>query len=339
MKKTLVLISLLYSLAFCCQKTNNPVVKDILEKVKDHYTDKDLYKKLETEFQPEDWDTLTGKELAQKLTEKLRTVSGDQHFFIKYKDGLTSENKKNAKETATENNFLNSLENFGFENVKRLEGNIGYINFKGFAESRSSAKTLASVMDFVANTNSLIIDLRENRGGDNGMLILFCSYFFKEKTNLYSTYFRDKEKTVQNTTRTKVLGKKYLDKNVYILTSRSSFSAAEGLAYFLKNYKLAKIIGENTGGAANPVDEFIIADQYLTVIPVGKITATISHGNWEHTGVSPDIKTTSENAFKTAYILALKEIMNSKIQTELNRNELENLIEKLENEKSKMAVF
>ncbi|WP_261512177.1 S41 family peptidase [Chryseobacterium paludis] len=332
MKKILILAFSLYSLSSFCQNTNSPVIKEILGKVKDHYLDKDLYKKLDSELQLKNFESLNGKNLAEELTKQLRIISQDQHFFVKYVENFNPEDRKITKEITASNNFHNSLENFGFENVKRLEGNIGYINFKGFAEPNSSAKTLASAMDFVAHTNSLIIDLRENRGGDNGMLLLFCSYFFKEKTNLYCTYFRDKEKTVQNNTLSKVPGQKYLNKNVYILTSKQSFSAAEGLAYFLKAYKLAQVIGENTGGAANPVDPFIIGNKYLLLIPTGKVTAAITGGNWEHTGVSPDISTTSEKAFKTAHVLALKEILKNKTETDLNKSDLEKVIRQLENE-------
>ncbi|ASK29212.1 hypothetical protein CEY12_03430 [Chryseobacterium sp. T16E-39] len=332
MNKILILVLSLYSLSSFCQNTNGPVIKEMVEKIKDHYVDKDLYKKLDAEFQLKDFESLNGKNLAEELTKQLTKISQDQHFFVKYLENYTPEKQKNAQETLESNNFHNSLENFGFENVQRLDGNIGYINFKGFAEPNSSSKTLESAMNFVANTNSLIIDLRENRGGDNGMLLLFCSYFFKEKTNLYSTYFRDKGKTVENNTESKVSGQKYLNKKVYILTSKYSFSAAEGLAYFLKAYQLAQVIGENTGGAANPVDEFIIANKYLLVVPVGKITAKITGGNWEHVGVSPDIKTTSKKAFEAAHLLALKDILKNKIQTELSENELENLIRQLEKE-------
>ncbi|MBK1896584.1 S41 family peptidase [Chryseobacterium paridis] len=332
MKKILILAFSLYSLSSFCQNTNSPIIKEILEKVKEHYVDKDLYKKLDSEVQLKNLESLNGKNLAEELTKQLTTISQDQHFFVKYLENFNPEKQKDAKEILKSNNFHNSLENFGFENVRRLDGNIGYINFKGFAEPSSSSKTLESAMNFVANTNSLIIDLRENRGGDNGMLLLFCSYFFKDKANLYSTYFRDKGKTVENNTESKVSGQKYLNKKIYILTSKYSFSAAEGLAYFLKAYQLAQVIGENTGGAANPVDEFIIGNKYLLVVPVGKITAKKTVGNWEHTGVSPDIKTTSEKAFKTAHLLALKDILKNKVQTELSENELENLIRQLEKE-------
>ncbi|WP_089783013.1 S41 family peptidase [Chitinophaga sp. YR573] len=335
MKKLLTGIFLFHSIISYAQRDNNTkVLSDITEKVQQYYIDGNAYKKVDSLFQSEvkkgAFDNVSKKDFAVLLTEKLRTGIEDKHFFVKYIENYTPEEKINEKEREKLYNFQNSLENFGFENVQRLEGNIGYINFKGFADPKSSARVLASAMNFVANTNSLILDLRENGGGDNGMLLLFCSYFFNTKTNLYTTYFRHTNKTVQNSTQSKVSGQKYLHKKIYILTSNKTFSAGEALAYFLRQNKLAEIIGERTGGAANPVDNFIIQDQYLLLVPAGKITSSVSHTNWEHIGVTPDQETKAENALKTAHVKALENILKTETKTELSIPEIKNLINKLE---------
>ncbi|AZA54928.1 S41 family peptidase [Chryseobacterium sp. G0201] len=335
MKKLLVGICLFHSLISYAQKENNTaVLSDITEKVKQYYIDKDTYKKVDSLFKSESqkgyFNNLSKKEFGALLTERLRTVIKDKHFFVKYIENYTPEIQGNEKEMEKLNNFHNSLENFGFENVQRLEGNIGYINFKGFADPKVSAKALESAMNFVTNTNSLIIDLRENGGGDNGMLLLFCSYFFNNKTDLYTTYSRYNNKTDLNSTQSKVSGDKYLNKKVYILTSNKTFSAGEALAYFLQEYKLAEIIGEKTGGAANPVKDFIIQNQYLLLVPAGKVTSSVSHTNWEHIGVTPDQETKVEDALKVAHVKALQYILKTDTKTELSIPEIKNLINKLE---------
>lgn len=335
MKKILAVIFFFHSLVFYAQSDpTQAVLSDITEKVKNYYIDKEAYKKVDSLFKNESkkgsFNSLSKKDFAALLTQKLRININDKHFFVKYLENYSPQKAVDEKERERENNFHNSLENFGFENVQRLEGNVGYINFKGFASRTSSEKTLAAAMNFIANTNSLIIDLRENGGGDNDMLLLFCSYFFDKKTDLYTTYFRNKDETVINSTQSKVSGLKYLHKNVYLLTSKRSFSAAEALAYFLQEHKLAEVIGEKTEGAANPVDHFIIQNQYLLLVPAGEIKSFISHKNWEHIGVTPDQEVKAEDALKAAHIKILKNILKIETKTELSIPEIKNLINKLE---------
>ena len=335
MKKLCVVVCLFTSLFSYAQKNDtSEVLADITERVKSHYIDKETYKKVDSLFQSElkkgTFNELNKKDFAALLTQKLRTTIKDEHFFVKYLENYTAEKQMSEKEKVKLNDEHNSRENFGFETVQRLPGTIGYINYKGFASPEASDNTLAAALDFVANTNSLIIDLRENGGGENGMLLLFCSYFFDQKTNLYTTYFRNDHKTVINSTQPKVSGQKYLHKKIYILTSKKTFSAGEALAYFLQQYKLAEVIGEKTGGAANPVDHFIIQNQYLLFVPAGKITALMNQKNWEHIGVIPDQEVKSEDALKVAHAKILKNIATSGTKTELTLPEIKKLIITLE---------
>ena len=277
------------------------------------------------------FNNLSDEDFAAALTVYLRSVSKDKHFYIKYLIYFRPKNNEtNNRKQKKLDNISNSLENFGFEEVRRLAGNVGYINFRGFAEPKSSEVALASAMNFVSNTNSLIIDLRDNRGGDNDMLLQFCSYFLNSKTNIYQTYFRNTGINKKNWTQAKVKGQKYLSKNIYLLTSGNTFSAAEGMAFILQNYKLAKVIGEQTGGAANPIAPFIIDNKYLLLIPVGKVTVTSTKTNWEQIGVTPDEKIKAENALTKAHILALKDILKNRTRTELAETDIRETIKKLE---------
>ncbi len=317
------------------QQSKEELLTKISKIIKDNYISSDIAIKTESLLTSDinlgAFNNLTNEEFASKLTTYLRTVTKDEHFYVKYLSNYRPErNRANDKKQEALDNISNSLENFGFEDVKRLEGNIGYINFKGFAEPKSSEIALASAMNFVSNTKSLIIDLRENRGGDNGMVLLFCSYFLKSKTRIYDTYFRNKNKTVANWTKATVKGNKYLNKKVFILTSENSFSASEGLAYVLQSYGIAKVIGGQTGGAANPVDDFIVDNKWLVAVPVGKVTTTLTKTNWEQTGVTPDEKIEAKNALTKAHVLALKEVLKSKTRTELSETELLKTIKELE---------
>jgi retinol-binding protein 3 len=103
-----------------------------------------------------------------------------------------------------------------------------------------------------------------------------------------------------------VPGKRYADKPVYLLTSQQTFSAAEEFAYNLKNLKRATLIGQTTGGGANPGGGHRINEHFLVGIPSGRAINPISGTNWEGTGVKPDIEVAPELALKTAHLTALQ---------------------------------
>ena len=117
-----------------------------------------------------DYDSATTKaEFASKLTDDLLKVSGDLHFLVGVDAKWIAEVKAKAnpalkaKIRKEESSTLEET-NFGFDEVARLKGNIGYIRFSYFADPELAYDTAASVMRFVGNTDAVIIDLRYNNG-------------------------------------------------------------------------------------------------------------------------------------------------------------------------------
>jgi C-terminal processing protease CtpA/Prc len=165
-------------------------------------------------------------------------------------------------------------------------------------------------MTLLAHTDALIVDLRQNGGGDPEMIALITSYLFDQMTNLNNMYWRDGDRTQQFWTLPYVPGPRYGgNKPVYVLTSNDTFSGAEEFAYNLKNLKRATIIGEVTGGGAHPVGGFAIGPHVGARIPVGRAINPISGTNWEGTGVTPDIPVPQADALRTAQILALRHVL------------------------------
>lgn len=52
--------------------------------------------------------------------------------------------------------FMKSI-NFGFEKVQRLSGNVGYLDLRGFMDAGLGGDTVVAAMNFLANTDALII--------------------------------------------------------------------------------------------------------------------------------------------------------------------------------------
>ena len=201
--------------------------------------------------------------------------------------------------------------NFGFQEIKILDGNVGYLNLRGFIPAEVGGDTAIAAMNFLSNTDAIIFDLRQNGGGDPSMVQLISSYLFDEPAHLTDIYYRPTDLTTQSWTLPYVPGKRSPDTPVYILTSSRTFSAAEEFSYNLKNLKRATIVGETTGGGAHPGGTVDATDRYQVWLPSGRAINPITKTNWEGTGVSPHIAVTQAEALTTAHIDALKKLSES----------------------------
>jgi C-terminal processing protease CtpA/Prc len=314
----------------------NKQIIEIADKINEYYIFEDvanqLSKKLKSEIDNKTFDTLTDAAFAKSLSSYLTKNGNDLHFNVLYRPSQEEEKKAvNEKEMLQKYDKINKQWNYGFEKVTRLDGNIGYIEYTGFPEGNKSAQyILDATMNFVSNTNALIIDLRNNQGGDGKMVKLFLSYFFDKKIKLNETYTRYNDKTTEYYTMQNVNGKKYLNKPVYILVNNKTISAAEALAYNLQQNKVAKIIGDKTYGAANPVKVFFIEKKYHLFITISIEKNAITNTNWEHKGIDADIKISSEKALIKAQIIALENLVKSNTKMELTENEIKEKFLKLE---------
>ena len=320
--------------------TKTQVIEAILKELNDRYVFPEVAKQIETSVRQKisnkEYDAITSaEEFARKLTEDLQAVSKDKHMRVRYSSQAIPVRKQRGEPTAEEKSeFEANMKriNFAFEKVERLPGNVGYIKFNNFFAPELGAETVAAAMNFVANTDALIFDVRENGGGDPEMVALICSYLFGDKpVHLNSLYWREGNKTDDFFTKPTVLGKKYLDKDVYILTANRTFSAAEEFTNNLKALKRATIVGETTGGGANPGGVFRVGEHFGIFVPTGRAINPITKTNWEGTGVEPDVKVNKELALKTAYLSALNKSFE-KAKDEGFKRGLKEVIEKTQKE-------
>jgi len=250
---------------------------------------------------------------AQRLTEDLRSISHDRHLGVRYAPERITEMKTpdEAKRKAAQEfqKKLDRIDNYGFKEVKILDGNIGYLKFNYFSADQEAFQVAVGAMAFLANCDALIIDLRENGGGNPEMIQLLSSYFFVgEPRHLNSFYYRLDEKTEQYWTLPYVPGSKLAETDLYVLTSSYTFSGAEEFTYNLKNMKRATIVGETTGGGAHPVKMEILNDHFAIGVPYARAVNPISKTNWEGTGIEPDVKTPAGQALDKARMMTLEKL-------------------------------
>jgi retinol-binding protein 3 len=298
--------------------TRAAVIENLIKELNNAYVFAETAKKMELNLRDriknKEYDAMTSaKAFAEKLTADVQSVSKDKHLRVRYSDRpipLRPDHGELSAEERAEFERSMRFENFGFERVERLRGNIGYIELFGFFGPQLGAETVRSAMGFVANSDALIFDLRRNGGGDPEMVALICSYLFGDKpVHLNDLFWRQAGKTDEFWTDPKVPGSKFIDKPVYVLTSNRTFSGAEEFSYNLKNLKRAVIVGETTGGGAHPGGSRRLHEHFQAFVPIGRAISPITKTNWEGTGVEPDVKVPKEHALHTAQLLALNAML------------------------------
>lgn len=305
--------------------TRAAVIEKVVRELNDSYVFPEVAKRMEnavrSRMQRKEYDTLSSaKVFAAKFTVDLQEVSNDKHLRVRHTGRaevadrlpeLSPEQQEQEQRAAMSRSGRN--DNYGFHRVERLPGNVGYLDLRMFFPAELAAEKAAAAMNFLADTDALIIDLRQNGGGNPEMVALLTSYLFDEKpVHLNDFAGRNGEIKRSYWTLKEVPGRRYTAKDVYVLTSSATFSAAEEFAYNLTNLKRATLIGETTGGGANPVDMFQLDGGFEVSVPVARAVNPITKTNWEGTGVKPDLDVPARLALKTAHVAALKKLSSSR---------------------------
>jgi CubicO group peptidase (beta-lactamase class C family) len=295
-------------------------------------TAKKMEQSIRERMQRKEYDGISSAlAFASTLTAHLQEVSRDKHLRVIFNDGSRPMFGGGPDPAERERaRMMSAKRNFGFEKVERMSGNIGYLDLRGFEPPDLSTDTAVAAMNFLANTDAMIIDLRQNGGGHPGTVAFISSYLFDKRTHLNDLYDRVSSTTREFWTRDEVPGKRYAEP-VFILTSRRTFSAAEEFTYNLKNLKRATVIGETTGGGAHPVNARPLGKHFLITVPFARAINPITKTNWEGAGVKPDIEISADKALKAGHLAALKSVQ-PKITDPQLAAQLKSMIEELQRE-------
>ncbi len=258
------------------------------------------------------YEAASAEELAARLTADLRGVAGDKHLRVFV---LPPEARKSEQDLAKARRRFEERawrQNYGFRRIEILEGNVGYLELRKFADPAVAGETASAAMATLANSEALIIDLRQNSGGSPFMVQLLASYLLEEKPqHLVDQYVRSLDATRQIHSLPWLPGKRMPDAPVFVLTSGETFSAAEGFTYLLQSLERATVVGERTAGGAHPVKVVSLGHGVAAAIPFARAINPITGTNWEGTGVAPDVEAPAAAALDAAYRQALKALAES----------------------------
>jgi hypothetical protein len=251
--------------------------------------------------------------LAAAVTADLQSVNGDKHLRLMYHDEALKE--RTPGDETEERAMLAAWARQtcgGVACVRRLAGNVGYLDLQPILfPAVICGETITAAMSVLASTDALLIDLRQCRGGEPGMVVFLASYLWDDSPAQLTGFRHRKDDSLQQAwTLPYVPGRRFgKTKPLYLLTSATTFSGGEQLSYDLQQLGRATVVGERTRGGAHPREGFVVHPHLEATISVAESVNPETGGNWEGTGVAPDIETTADRAHDVAYERALRDVI------------------------------
>ena len=198
--------------------------------------------------------------------------------------------------------------------AKALEGGVGYLDLAYFSGHPDAGAAIDAAMARLAGSRALILDLRNNGGGGEAALKRLMGHLAPAPMRLEDIRMRrcapdpaDPEGCVQDGSREvqtryadAVAAPAFPDQPVYVLTSGGTFSAAEAVAYDLQATGRAVVVGEVTGGGANPSIAMDLGPWFTVIMPIGEARHPVTGTNWEGVGVQPDVAVPADEALAEA---------------------------------------
>jgi hypothetical protein len=299
------------------------IVNEISGVIREHYIFPDVGEKmirhLETSIQDDgEYNNYQDAEsFARRLTDDLRAVSRDKHTLVLFHEPpLNIKNIENDVKKPIEFFDLVRKRNFGFGNTSIETINdkkIGFLPIHSFVPSSPERisdyadirEAISGIISEVSNTDALLVDLRLNGGGDPATVAFVLSYLLDDGP-VHLLDMVDRNGTVQESFSTLPVSELPDgaarfggSKPLFVLTSKSTISGGEDMAYALQAFKRANaIIGEHdtTAGAANPSTnpKFIGEEEFgkgwwFVGIPNWRPVNIITGSNWEVVGVKSDV--------------------------------------------------
>ena len=247
--------------------------------------------------------------LARALTTDLHSVKKDAHLRVEFGPPRSIQDESLDAEELRRRQFATyGRDNFGFIKFEVLDGTIGYLDLRAFAPVDIAGDTAVAAMNLLANSEAIVIDVRNNLGGTGEMVQLIASYFFSKRIHLISYETRGEKRVKKSWTQRRVKGRRIPETPLFILTSKGTASAAEEFAYDLKHHDRATVIGETTAGGGHGAYVARAADIFNVVIPNSRPIHPVTGTDWDGVGVKPHIDVPASLALCHARLEALKAV-------------------------------
>lgn len=148
--------------------------------------------------------------------------------------------------------------------IYKKENGIGYLLVQTFKES-FSPEELNEVFNYLSGTRGIIIDARDNQGGDVQLAEMIASRFYEQRViGKYEQIKTGKDRTSLSEPQPYFIdpSNKPYTGQVVILTNRKCYSACNDFVLFMKGVPGILQIGDQTGGGGAIPNQFILVNNW-----------------------------------------------------------------------------
>jgi C-terminal processing protease CtpA/Prc len=292
--------------------SNNMVrqlIDDTFVVMQEHYIEQEVVASTKqfvvSKFEQGQYDSISSLDsFAKVIGRDIRNITGDEHlslFTIKPTEEVTHILKHKLGKLSY---------NYAFEELRYLDGNIGYLKFNKFYSDRSARDIADAAFIFLKQSDGMIIDLRDTIGGSPDLVSYLLSYFLPNKTPLWEMIGQNNQKfdavLVNEQPKHQRFHHNY---PVWILTSSNSASATELFAGTMQANNKATIIGDTTAGAGFYVGVEPITPELIFRISLSKPVISANQQNWEKIGIKPDLNVPALDALNHAQRMAFESLV------------------------------
>jgi hypothetical protein len=281
-------------------KVRQEVVAKLSDALRNNYIFPDVGEKaaetINASLSAGDYDSLSNPNaFAVRLSADVASVAHDKHLRI---------TSMGAPRPSAPGQAGMPRSDAGIVRADRLAGGVGYIEVIGFPPLPAFKPTVNKAMLALKGSRALIIDDRRNGGGSPDAVDYLVSFLVPPNRPMEINDIVAREPKTNTFKRQKFSSQptpvSFAKIPVYVLTSKNTFSGGEEFAYDVQTHKLGRIVGEVTGGGANPTGPLDLGHGLMASIPWGRAENPITKTNWEGRGVQPDVSVSAQDALKVA---------------------------------------
>jgi len=246
------------------------------------------------------YDDLDPGSLAEALSADLRAVAHDLHLrVIHHPDGVPPTDDPEALEAYWHRMALATAG--GIRRVERLHGNVAHVVIGPvLTPATPSWGAVCAAMALVADADALVLDVRECRGGDPDTVQLLMSHVVGDEPVRLVDMESRLDGLRQRWTHPVDPHRFGPDKPLVVLTSGTTFSGGEEVAFDVQDLDRGRVVGERTRGGANPREGFAVHPELELAVPVARAFSARTGASWEGVGVAPDVECAADEALDRA---------------------------------------